>query len=378
MHTTITRKPLLQIARISLPRIAALAGTVSCAAHALASPFATRVIDYSPAPGQNVQNPSFNTPSLALGAPIGGGLSSPDNTKSVTLGGFGGSITLAFDHPVYANRFNPRGMDAIVFGNAFFVSGDPTRRYAECGTIEVSVDANTNGLADDPWYLIAGSHTPRGVPLTRTSKSWNPASLNPSWIPTGRTAPWSTSAFALTGSPFSSGSILTAGDSVAESVWGYADLAPTLLLGDTNADDTIASPALSPEAFYTTPDDPMLVGITPGSGGGSAFSLSWAIDPATGAPANLTRIDFIRITTAIDSISPVLGETSTEVSGVADVRPVYRADWNQDTRVDVQDIFAFLADWFARAGEGGGADFNSSDTTDVQDIFAFLAAWFAR
>jgi hypothetical protein len=42
----------------------------------------------------------------------------------------------------------------------------------------------------------------------------------------------------------------------------------------------------------------------------------------------------------------VLGEISTEISAVADVRPVYTPDWNADGAITTQDIFDFLADWF--------------------------------
>ncbi|MBX3406365.1 MAG: hypothetical protein KF869_06340 [Phycisphaeraceae bacterium] len=48
------------------------------------------------------------------------------------------------------------------------------------------------------------------------------------------------------------------------------------------------------------------------------------------------------------------------------------ADWNLDFAVDVQDIFAFLADWFA-----GNGDFDGEGGTQVADIFAFLSAWFS-
>lgn len=125
------------------------------------------------------------------------------------------------------------------------------------------------------------------------------------------------------------------------------------------------------------PDDPLKVGVSPGSGGGTAFALRWAVDPDTGQPANLDRFDFIRITTAVDYQSPIFGQIATALGGVADVRPVYTADWNLDGRVTVQDIFDFLTDWFAKSGENGGADFNNSGSTTVQDIFDFLTAWFA-
>jgi len=48
-----------------------------------------------------------------------------------------------------------------------------------------------------------------------------------------------------------------------------------------------------------------------------------------------------------------------------------RADHNRDGLTGVQDLFDFLADYFA-----GQADFNFSGVTSLQDIFDFLAAWF--
>jgi hypothetical protein len=50
------------------------------------------------------------------------------------------------------------------------------------------------------------------------------------------------------------------------------------------------------------------------------------------------------------------------------------ADFNSDGALTVQDIFDFLAAWFA--GDAF-ADFNRVDGVSVQDIFDFLAAWFA-
>ena len=51
-----------------------------------------------------------------------------------------------------------------------------------------------------------------------------------------------------------------------------------------------------------------------------------------------------------------------------------RADFNGASGVSVQDIFDFLAAWFASDPR---ADVNASGTVTVQDIFDFLAAWFA-
>ncbi len=339
------------------------------------TPFASRVLNYSPAPGQFVQNPLFNDPTRALGAPgTAGGLSAADNSKCVTLGGFGGTITLGFDHSIFANPHNPLRLDFIVYGNGFYISGDPLRRHAECGMIEVSRDDNQNGLADDPWYLIPGSHL--SPPLATTTVMWNAATLNPAWIPPGRSGIWMTSGYQLPGAFGPSPIIVNTLGTGEDNLWGYADLAPTLLLGDSTATNVVDDPGADPARFYTIPDDPLIVGVSPGSGGGSAIAIRWAIDPTIGTPANLDRIDFVRITTGINAVHPILGEISTEISAVADVRPIYTPDWNLDGAVTVQDIFDFLNSWFAGIGENGGADYNASGATTVQDIFDFLSAWF--
>ena len=49
------------------------------------------------------------------------------------------------------------------------------------------------------------------------------------------------------------------------------------------------------------------------------------------------------------------------------------ADFNQDGRATVQDIFSFLASWFAHDSR---CDFNHSGPPTVQDIFTFLVEWF--
>ena len=54
--------------------------------------------------------------------------------------------------------------------------------------------------------------------------------------------------------------------------------------------------------------------------------------------------------------------------------PCCKANFHQITGVSVQDIFGFLAAWFA--GDPL-ADFNGAGGVSVQDIFDFLAAWFA-
>lgn len=358
------------------------------------SPFATRVIDYSPAPGQNVNNSAYNNPLAALGPPIGGGMLAADNSKVVTLGGWGGSITLGFDHPIL-NRpptaTNPRGCDFIVFGNAFLVGGEPDRRWAEPAVIEVSRDANGNGLADDEWFVIRGSHLPASPAAAVVTETLHGSDFPAAWLPQGKTSTsvWNVTTFRLNDPLFTAGPVLqnplaATGES---GVWGYADCGPVLLTGDLDGDDVIDNPAAPPEHFFTIPTDPMRTGMTMFSGGGDAMDISWAVR-GDGSPTGLTQIDFVRITTGVDAVRGALGEESSEISGVAEVQPRMLADvagqggtLGPDGVLTVDDIVVYLSLFFSGskmtdcAALGGGSEPDGVLTVD--DLVAFLSGFFS-
>jgi len=316
-------------------------------------PFAVSVIDYSPAPGQFVNHVSdegfiINDPLVALGAPVAGG-TMDGSVDVVTLGGFGGSITVAFDHMVEDHPLNEYGMDAIVFGNAWWVFGDTNRHWAECGTIEISLDVNKNGLADDPWYLIPGSHISEPS-LQFVNQTWDSdtsdATYPPddaSWIPPGFIAvgetTTSTFAFALPLDVFGNTTVVNPlFGTDREGVWGYADYMPTLFLGDLNGDNFVDDFSLTPEEFYTVPDNPFFTGISENSGGGDAFDIAWAIDANTGLPAQIPGFHFLRITTAVNAVLGPFGEKSVEVDAAADVQPDLTGDADGDVDIDLHDI----------------------------------------
>jgi hypothetical protein len=353
---------------------------IVAAHHGLADDFASAVIDYRPAPGQFVNEPQFNEAAHALGAPVGGGLTQPDNSKVVSLGAFGGSLTLAFADTVLDDLANPLGLDAIVFGNAHYVGGDPNRRWAEAAHIEISRDVNGNGLADDAWYLIPGSHL--GNPSGQWAEQlWddNPDTFTPpgdvSWYPDPTVFPWvgpsyATAAYGLDRALF--GPLVVenpnGADATTEGFFGYADCTPTLALPD----------GVPPEDFYCVPDDPQFVGISAGSGGGDAFDIAWAIDPVTLQPANLDGFDFIRITSAV-AYDPhdVFGEKSAEIGGVADVRPAASpGDVNGDGVVDQSDLGLLLAAYDTRPGDANwnpNADFDGDGHVGQPDLGVLLA-----
>lgn len=368
------------------------------AGSARAGDFASVVLEYVPAPGQNINGAAFGDPSRALGPPAGGGTQAADNTKVVTLGGFGGSITLGFASRVEDSPCNPMGLDAIVFGNAFWVNQNPNRRWAEGAVIEISADANGNGVADDAWFVIRGSSLPSPAQAVWRMQTWDNAPgtpappTNPAWYPSapgfpGWPSSYSTAGFELP-APFRVSVLVNPNGTGAtvEGHFGYADVSPTMLLGDMSGakggagenllTDPEDQPGIDPGEFYTTPDDPLAVGVTPGSGGGDAFDIKWAVDPVTGAPAGLSGFDFIRIRTGVDVVHPSLGEMSAEIGAVADVRAAKRwpGDVDLNGAVDFADLNAVLSQ-FNVAGEGLSADFDCNGVVDFADLNAVLSNW---
>ena len=134
-----------------------------------------RILDYSPAPGQFVDYTQFLYPGQAASEltpqqvchRLDSLYRESDFTYITSLGGFGGSITIALNKPIP----NREGNDFKVLGNAFYNPAytpqlsDTPGGSSEPGIIWVSQDKNGNGIADDPWYEIAGSehHNPQTI-----------------------------------------------------------------------------------------------------------------------------------------------------------------------------------------------------------------------
>jgi hypothetical protein len=238
--------------------------------------------------------PGYTDPSKALGEPVGGGVNSPTTASLVTLGGQGGSLTLKFNTPVTDDPRNPMGLDCIVYSNSFWVGGNPRYRFQEPALVEISEDANGNGVTDDPWYLIPGS---REYPYSPFPWRTEPAGQdNKPPMPSDLMAGNIVNANTLDSDP--------ANDDL-EHDWGYAELSPTVSKFLDN---------------YVRPDNPLTVGLVKRSGGGDAFDIAWAID-SNGAAAHLVRFHFIRLTCFINRVMGALGPASPEIDAVSDVAP---------------------------------------------------------
>lgn len=145
----------------------------------------------------------------------------------------------------------------------------------------------------------------------------------------------------------------------------------------TPGGDFVAAPSAS-VAISTTTLSPSFLG--PGM---IADVQSWVASPAT---------NFGWIIRGVENVDGTARKFSSREISVPASRPVLvvdftppapcAADFNGAGGVTVQDIFDFLAAWFAGCTATGAppcirsADFNAVGGITVQDIFDYLAAWF--
>lgn len=127
-----------------------------------ATPYITQVFDFMPAVGQFTnalpkydEGDTQQTMNEKVLKSIGN-----NNRGLVSLGGFGGYVTLGFDHTI---QNKPGYRDFRVIANAFYANANPNPDApeggsCEAGVIMVAYDKNKNGVPDeDEWYEIAGS-----------------------------------------------------------------------------------------------------------------------------------------------------------------------------------------------------------------------------
>lgn len=276
--------------------------------------FATKLMEYRPAPGQHINtSPGLraNAESILNGAAVSG--------MMVSLGAWGGYIVLGFDHPVQNHPDNPYGVDFTIFGNPFLGSSEP-------GIVQVMKDENGNGQTDDTWYELRGSDhflstTKTNYTLTYTNPNakadvpWTDSDGNSGVVvymkafhpqehyPMATNFPGIDQVrYGFTGTKLKS-------RSVAGSIWvndefdyGYVDNKP-----------------IKRGVSMDIPDNPYTLDVVEGCGG-DAFDISWAVNKE-GMPIELDEIDFVRIYSGVSQNAGAIGEVSTDVCGVALVKP---------------------------------------------------------
>ncbi|BEG98282.1 PKD domain-containing protein [Bacteroides sedimenti] len=258
--------------------------------------YITKVLEYVPAPGQFVNVLPAYTSGDNAATMCAKCLDYFNQDYTVSLGAFGGYITVGFDHTI-ANKEGE--YDIKVLGNAFDGSAEP-------GIVLVSADTNKDGLPNDTWYELKGSEydNPNTIhnyqityykPANATDKvrwtdnktgegyvlrnTFHTQAYYPQWI-NAETMTYQGSRLQNNGTFDSNLNKWV----MASYEYGYADNQP-------NISD------------------------------GCKLKLDWAVD-ANGNSVKVKGVDFIRIYTAVNqAIENGVGEISTEISGVEDLHP---------------------------------------------------------
>ncbi len=277
---------------------------------------ASRVLEYTPAPGQFINNPlagfpadtpitspaeavAYTSARLALGGEPDAGAETV-SYGYVSLGGWGGYIVLGFDTPVP----NTGDYDLYVTGNSFNGSSEP-------GIVWVAQDADGDGShIGETWYELKGSEyanpkTRFGYEVTYveqpdgtvawTDNDGGENTIDRVFLHTQSYVPAWVQPLTYTGTRLPNNVDQDKETGIYDMwafAWGYVDNASTI----------------------------------DGAGTKNRFKISNAVD-ADGNPANLRQIDFVKIQTGVNcKAGNNVGEISTEVCAVGCYRTVTRTE----------------------------------------------------
>jgi len=277
-------------------------GTYRRPATASSSPYADKVLLFLPAAGQYVNE---NYTATTMEEACAYAMDRLKEEKYVSLGGFGGTLVLGFDHSLANDG-----------GYSFAIKNTIYSNYSEPGIVWVAQDENGDGLPNDTWYELKGSEygmdctvqdyavtyyrpeTP-GQPVVWTDNRGGSGSVDylvayhkqdyyyPLWVEEDR--------YTLRGTRLEARNYDQSGRGTywinPDYEWGYADNYSVI--------------DLLPE---------VATGITKGC---NHFKISDAVT-YDGQPAKLQYIDFVKVQTGLNAKSGWLGELSTEVCSVID------------------------------------------------------------
>jgi hypothetical protein len=184
-----------------------------------------------------------------------------DGVNSLSLGAWGGYIIYKANQSVTGVRIE---------GNAFLVL-ETVYAWNEPGTVWVLQDENGNGLPDDTWYELKGSHTLHPQTKRRYAVTYSGTAWKDNYGGRGTTggypASWPSSITFV-------GTNLAGMDVPANMVSGYVDIV-----------------------------------------GNPVFSIDNAIH-VDGSPASLSYFDFVKVQTGEMNMNTSFGEISTEITSL--------------------------------------------------------------
>jgi chitodextrinase len=279
--------------------------------------YASRVIEFMPAPGQftNESIGQSNSAEKTLGTQ--GGM--------ISLGAFGGYVIYGFDQPITNNPQNPYGVDFSVKGNAF--AANLYGVWTEPAAVRVMKDSNGDGIPNDgEWYELAGSDyymsgTQKNVKMTYYNPHYNERYTVPWKKDNGETGALLSNAFhqhPYYPDPFDFGcnkdSMTYEGSIIKSSL----DMSTPSYIEFYRAPFFGYCDSRGNSADLTDPQNPYFADEKGKAADG--FDISWAVDK-DGNHVELDQIDFVKIYTGGFANAGWLGEWSSEVLGVGITTP---------------------------------------------------------
>lgn len=261
-------------------------------------------VDYAPGQYTNTMPSGMTTKEEAIAATAA---KLVENKAMVHLGGWGGSVTVGFDHPI----LNLPGSDIRVYGNGFAGSSEP-------GVVYVA-RKDASG-APEEWYLLKHSmydYAIHDYEITYYKPETEPAGAEDKYIywtdnkghkgyecknSFHRQSYWPEYAgntIVIKGEYLPTNSFDTSGKGTSyvqdAKWWGFPEDEKGYGMGAYGFCDA-----------YANTDDL------------STLDIDWAVD-ANGKHVELDRIDFVRVMSATHRQAGWLGEISTEFAGVDDL-----------------------------------------------------------
>ena len=297
-----------------------------------ASPYITDVLEYVPAPGQYTNRYPFyaegDTPmdmcNKVLDA-IGNG-----NLGVVTLGAYGGYVVLGFDHTI-KNVVGKRDFRVLGNVNDYFENASTANiglGGAEPGIVMVAYDKNENGRPDsDEWYEIEGSahknfqsepwydDAARAHNDLETVKDYEITYYVPEKEPELDTE-WLTY-LKWKDNLGMSGYIVKNGYH-SQSYYPQWVMKDQLIFKGTRLPQNAIDKSGVGTLFYGYNFSYGYADNAKNDQKAATFDIDWAVDK-DGNKVDLPGVDFIKIYTGVRQRYGMLGECSTEISGIEDL-----------------------------------------------------------
>ncbi len=281
------------------------------------SPYISRVLEYNPAPGQFIntmpeyeEGDTYQTMLRKAEDAIAG-----TNRGLISLGGWGGYVTFAFDHSVVNT---PNLPDFIIEGNAFYSSSSNKSGSSEPGIVMISIDVNQNGLPDDPFYELAGSEHTHSATIHQYSLTYHrtPATHTPQ--PDIKNSLTDTTYVLWHNNQGEQGYM-------HKNTFHTQDYFPlwltdtTLTFSGTRLPNNAVDKSGKGNMWVQTAYDYGYADSHPNDSiSRCSFDIAWAVT-AEGEPVHLPCADFVRVYTGVHQQCGWIGEISTEISHARDL-----------------------------------------------------------